>query len=459
MAAPRMKNGSAASGGRDPVPAAVRRKIQEGIEFFLCSFVEMSGVPKAKLVPATHVDDMATEGAGFAGFAAGHIGQEPHSPDLVAIPDFSSLSVLPWRKNIAWVASNAFVDGQSSAYCPRTILQRVVARAARQGYVLKTGVEPEFFLVAKQDGRYIPWDPTDTAAKSCYDLRLLSHNLDVCTTLVKYMQELGWSPYAGDHEDANCQFELNWLYSDALTTADRHVFFRYMVKLVAEQAGLIATFMPKPFGDLTGNGAHFHISLWDRKTDVNLFLDKKAPLGLSRTAYHFIGGLKAHARALAAVTNPLVNSYKRLTVGPPRSGATWAPAYVTYGGANRTQMIRVPAPGRIECRTIDGAINPYLTAAVVLAAGLDGIARKLPAGPPNTRNLYEVPSEELQAQGIECLPGSLGDAIDALEGDSVIAEALGEEYVKYYVRTKREECRMYNRHVSEWEQQQYLMAF
>jgi glutamine synthetase len=442
-----------------PVPAEVRKRIDQGLEFFLCSFVEMSGIPKAKLVPATHVDDMAVEGAGFAGFAAGDIGQGPHSPDLMAIPDFRSLTSLPWRKNIAWVAGNAFVEGKASNYCPRTILQRVLAKAATQNLVFKTGVEPEFFLVRQEDDRFVPWDTADNAEKPCYDLRVLSHNLDMCTTIVKYMQEVGWDPYANDHEDANCQFEINWTYSDSLTTADRHVFFRYMVKQVAEQHGLLATFMPKPFHNLTGNGAHFHMSLWDAKSDRNLFLDESDSMGLSKMAYHFIGGIKAHARAMAAVTNPLVNSYKRLIVGAPRSGATWAPVYVTYGGSNRTQMIRIPGPGRIEVRTIDGATNPYLAAAVTLAAGLDGVAKKMDAGAPNHRNLYEVPPEQLRKEGIEFLPSSLGEALDALEKDPVVKGALGEEYADYYIRTKREESNTHHRMVSDWERDQYLVAF
>jgi len=444
----------------DPVPTEVRRRIDQGLEFFLCSFVEMSGIPKAKLVPSTHVDDMAVEGAGFSGFAAGDIGQGPHSPDLMAIPDFRSLTMLPWRKNIAWVAGNSFVEGKSWKYCPRTILQRVIAKTlADHNLVFKTGVEAEFFLVRREDGRFAPWDTADNAQKPCYDLRVLSHNLDICTSLVKYMQEVGWDPYANDHEDANCQFEINWTYSDALTTADRHVFFRYMVKQIAEQHDLLATFMPKPFHNLTGNGAHFHMSLWDARTDRNLFLDESDPLGLSKMAYHFIGGIKAHARAMAAVTNPLVNSYKRLIVGAPRSGATWAPVYVTYGGNNRTQMIRIPGPGRIEVRTIDGATNPYLAAAVMLAAGLDGVTRKLDAGKANQRNLYDVPPEELRKEGIEFLPSSLAEALDALEKDSVIRGALGEEYAAYYIATKRDEWNTHQRMVSDWEREQYLVAF
>src|SRR5882672_9908091 len=348
----------------DQIKALAKEK---GLEYFFCSFVEMSGVPKAKLVPASHLSDMAQEGAGFAGFAAGDLNQGPHDPDIISMPDFDSLTILPWRKNVAWVPGNLHVNGAPWPYCPRTILTEQLKRARKKGYILNVGVEPEFMLLKKNaQAEYEPWDGLDNAAKPCYDLRALYRNLDLMTTLLHYMQDLGWDPYANDHEDANCQFEINWTYSDALTTADRHVFFRYMVKQIAEQHGLLATFMPKPFHNLTGNGAHFHMSLWDARADRNLFLDESDPMGLSKMAYHFIGGIKAHARAMAAVTNPLVNSYKRLIVGAPRSGATWAPVYVTYGGSNRTQMIRIPSPGRFEIRVVDGAANPYLAFAGIV---------------------------------------------------------------------------------------------
>jgi glutamine synthetase len=306
---------------------------------------------------------------------------------VITIPDFTTTTVLPWRKNIAWVASNAYVNGAPWPYCPRTVLTRYLDRVRRDwGYTYKIGVEPEFHLVQQDaEGRWHVYDKLDTLGKPCYDLRALHRNLDIMTTLIKYMQEIGWDPYANDHEDANCQFEINFTYADALTTADRHTFFKWMVKTVAEQHGLLATFMPKPFAHLTGNGAHFHMSLWDAARDVNLFDDPRDELGLSQLAYHFCGGLMKHAKALAAITNPLVNSYKRLIRGAPNSGATWAPVYVTYGGSNRTQMIRIPGPGRIENRIIDGAANPYLAATVLLAAGLDGVRNKIDPGPKNTR--------------------------------------------------------------------------
>ena len=430
---------------------------ENGIEFFLCSFVEMSGAPKAKVVPATHLDDMATEGAGFAGFAAGEMGQGPHDPDMASIPDFDSLTIVPWRKNVAWVTGNVQVNDQPWPYCPRTILQRQLENSKQKGYIFNVGVEAEFMLLkGDENGRYAPWDSLDTLGKPCYDLRSLHRNLDVMITLIKYMQELGWSPYANDHEDANCQFEINWVYSDALTTADRHTFYKWMVKTIAEEQGLLATFMPKPFANLTGNGAHLHMSLWDEENQENLFLDQEDRNGLSQLAYWFMGGILKHAKALAAVANPLVNSYKRLISGAPRSGATWAPVYITYGGSNRTQMVRIPAPGRIENRSADGAANPYLVMAAMLAAGLDGIENKIDPGERNDDNLYEVLEDELRRREIGVLPRSLKEAVDCLEADEVIKQALGSEYADYYIQVKNEEWRQYHNTVSKWESDNYL---
>ena len=295
----------------------------------------------------------------------------------------------------------------------------------------------------------------DILEKPCYDLVTLHRNLDVMTTLIKYMQELGWGPYANDHEDANCQFEINWEYSDAMTTADRHTFFRWMVKTVAEENGMLATFMPKPFANLTGSGAHFHMSLWDDEGN-NIFLDESDANGLSREAYWFMGGILKHARALIAVNGQLVNSYKRLTRGAPRSGASWAPVYITYGGSNRTQMIRIPGPGRIENRAVDGAANPYLSCAAMLAAGLDGIAKKTDPGEKNEDNLYDIPQDELRRRGIDFLPETLKEAVDALAEDDVVKAGLGEEYADYFVEVKRNEWIDYHLHVAEWERDRYL---
>ena len=431
-----------------------------GIEFFLCSFVEMSGTPKAKVIPVTHVEDMAKDGAGFGGFAAGEIGQGPHDPEMACIPDFNSLTTVPWRDNLAWVAGDMYVEGKSWHYCPRTILRNQLDKVKQRGYRFNVGIEAEFMLLKQEeDGEYIPWDTLDSLDKPCYDLKALYRNLDMMTSLIKYMQELGWQPYANDHEDGTCQYEVNWTYSDALTTADRHTFFKWMVKTIAEERGLFATFMPKPFTNLTGNGAHFHMSLWDEENNSNLFFDENDRNGLSQLAYWFTGGILQHAQAITAVTNPLVNSYKRLVRKPPRSGASWAPVYVTYGANNRTQMIRIPASGRIENRLCDGAANPYLAVTVLLAAGLDGIENQIDPGEQNKDNLYEVSDDELQRRGIHPLPSTLSDAIDALEADDVIKNALGLEYADYYIQVKRDEWQNYHLSVSQWETDKYMEVY
>jgi glutamine synthetase len=431
-----------------------------GVEYIFCSFVELSGAPKAKLVPVTHLEQMISEGAAFAGFAAGDIGQGPHDPDIVSMPDLDALTILPWQKNVAWVPGNVHVSGKPWPYCPRTVLARQLERLRQKGYIFHVGVEAEFMLLKKnEDGNYSPWDPLDTIGKPCYDLRALYRNLDVMATLIRYMQELGWAPYANDHEDANCQFEINWLYSDALNTADRHTFFKWMVRTVAEQHGLWATFMPKPFQHLTGNGAHYHLSLADSETGRNLFLDEAQEYGLSALGRWFMGGLLHHARGMSAVIAPLTNSYKRLIRGAPRSGATWAPVYVTYGPANRTQMIRIPAPGRIENRAVDGAANPYLACAAILAAGMDGIEHRIDPGQANTENLYEMPEKELRRRNIGFLPTTLREALECMAGDNVIKEALGPEFTSYYMKVKFEEWSQYHESISQWEVDRYLPAF
>jgi glutamine synthetase len=443
----------------------IRDKAKKGeIEFFFAQFVDMYARPSAKLVPAAYLDDLLSEGAGFAGFAAGEIGQVPSDPDIAAIPDPATFTPLPWNKSVARFACDIHVDGEEWPYDPRTILRRQLETARRQGFEFKMGLELEYFLVQKRDGDAIELaDLMDTLEKPCYDLVGLTRNLEFLTTVSSYVNELGWGNYANDHEDANGQFEQNFTYADALTSCDRAIFFRYMVHVLAEQRGMIATFMPKPFTNLTGNGCHFHMSLWDG--DANLFLDENDPrgLGLSETAYHFIGGLKKHAKAYSAITAPTVNSYKRLKVGTTASGATWSPVWISYGYNNRTQMLRIPGPGRIEDRTIDGSCNPYLAATAVLAAGLDGIESKLDPGEANSDNLYAIPYDELRARGLETLPANLLDATEELEGDDALRKAFGrgrdEDYLDYFIRVKRDEWTRYHEQVTPWEIKEYLTRF
>jgi glutamine synthetase len=435
-----------------------------GVEFFFAQFVDMYGRPSAKLIPAANLEDLVTEGAGFAGFAAGEIGQTPSDPDIAAMPDLDSFTVVPWEQNLARFACDITVEGEEWPYCPRTILRRQVARARALGYEFKIGIELEYFLINRNDdGSIRIADQADTLEKPCYDMAGLTRRYDFLTTVSKHCNQMGWGNYANDHEDANGQFEQNFQYADALTSCDRAIFFRYMVHTLAEKHGMIATFMPKPFTKLTGSGCHFHMSLW--RDGENVFLDEADPrgLGLSETAYGFVGGLKKHARAYSGLTAPTVNSYKRLKMGSTTSGATWSPVWISYGYNNRTQMLRIPAPGRIEDRTIDGSANPYLAAAAVLASGLDGIENGLDAGEPNSENLYTKSYEELTARGLRALPANLLEAIGELEQDAVLREALGqgrgEDYVDYYARVKRDEWFRYHEQVTDWEIKEYLTRF
>jgi glutamine synthetase len=443
-----------------------RRAKEDGIEFFLAQFVDMNGKPSAKLMPVQAIDEMLGEGAGFAGFAAGPMGQSPASPDMLAIPDTSSYTRVPWQEGLARFACDVTVEGQPWPYCPRTILRNAVDRAAGLGYRMKIGLEAEFFLVRKDErGRLIVDDPLDTSDQPCYDAKALYRNYEFLTTLSRYVNGLGWGNYANDHEDANGQFESNFEYDDVLVTCDRGIFFRYMVHVMAQQRGKLATFMPKPFSDLTGNGCHFHISLWDPSGETNLFDDPEDPrgFGLSELAYSFIGGVLEHASGASAIVAPTVNSYKRIGVGAPTSGATWSPAYAAWGGNNRTQMIRVPGGPRFEHRSIDGSANPYLAAVAVLGSGLDGIARKLDPGEGNTRNLYTTSLEEVEKQGIKALPAHLLDACAHLREDEVLRDWFGntgtEDYIDYFAKTKVDEFNAYHSEVSQWEVDRYLTAF
>ena len=423
------------------------------IKYFLVSWVDLFGVLRAKLVPARAIKGMQKDGAGFAGFAA-WLDMTPAHPDLFAIPDPDSLIQLPWKPEIGWVAADLWMDGKEVEASPRVALKRQLAKASRKGYRMKTGVECEYHLITP-DGTQLA-DSADTQAKPCYDQLALMRQYPVVGQICDAMLKLGWNPYQNDHEDANGQFEMNWDYDDALKTADKHVFFKYMVKSIAEEHGLRATFMPKPFKHLTGNGCHAHVSLWDRAGKKNLFeTNRRDPrgLGLSALAYKALGGIMHNASDLAAIFNPTVNSYKRINAPRTMSGATWSPNAVTYAGNNRTHMIRVPEDGRFELRLMDGAANPYLLQAGVLMAVLDGIANKRDPGEPTHLNMYE---EGHRAKSPRMLPLNLLDAIRQFDKNKVIREGLGDELVDAYVKLKMQAWDSYATHLSSWERENTL---
>lgn len=420
------------------------------LDFFLVSYTDLLGGTRSKLVPAAKIAAVESDGAFFAPFAS-NLGLGPDAHDIAAIPDPNSLIVLPWQPNVGWLASDIYMDGEPFAAAPRNIFKQVLQRCESLGYSYKTGVEAEFFLLKKGEQGYQIADSLDTAVRPCYDQLNLMRQFDLISTLVGYMESLGWEPYQCDHEDANGQFELNWTYSDALTTADRHVFFKYMVKTLAEQRGLTATFMPKPFSHLTGNGAHLHMSLWN--DGQNAFADSKDEMGLAAIAYEFLAGILAHGRGVSALCTPTVTSYKRLAASTSVSGSCWAPRYISYGGNNRTHMIRIPEGGRFECRLVDGAANLYLAQAGLLAAGLDGMANHLQPRERLDENMFVRGSE---FSDLQTLPTSLIEALHCLEQDPLIMATLGEQAAKTFLDFKYQEWNAYSMAVTPWEMEQYV---
>ncbi|WP_170479911.1 type III glutamate--ammonia ligase [Ruegeria arenilitoris] len=430
---------------------------EKGVKYFMISFTDLFGGQRAKLVPAQAIADMQEEGAGFAGFAT-WLDMTPAHPDMLAVPDPSSVIQLPWKPEVAWVAANCVMEGEDVAQAPRNVLRRLINEAAGEGLHVKTGIEAEFFLLTP-DGEQIS-DPFDTAEKPCYDQQAVMRRYDVVREICDYMLELGWGPYQNDHEDANGQFEMNWEYDDVLRTADKHSFFKFMAKSVAEKHGFRATFMPKPVEGLTGNGCHAHISVWDAPgaaAKTNVFAGEgdgpTGELGLAEQGKHFLGGIMKHASALAAITNPTVNSYKRINAPRTMSGATWAPNTVTWTGNNRTHMVRVPGPGRFELRLPDGATNPYLLQAVIIAAGLSGIRSKADPGKRYDIDMY---AEGHKVRGAPKLPLNMLDALRAYDRDKGLKAMMGEEFSAAFLKMKHQEWNSFVSHFSRWEKENTL---
>ena len=437
---------------------AKRLFAEHEVKFVLAQFVDIHGSAKTKAVPVDHFDDILGAGAGFAGFAVWGLGIEPHGPDFMAVGDLSTVSLVPWQPGYARIACDGHVTGKPWEYDTRVVLKQQVQRLKEQGLIFYTGLEPEFSLLKKDaNGRIMPCDASDTLAKPCYDYKGLSRVRGYLEKLVASMKAVGIDVYQIDHEDANGQFEINYTYADCLTSCDHYLLFKMAASEIASEMGLICSFMPKPFANRPGNGMHMHMSLGDGQR--NLFADDRDPrgLGLSRLAYQFLGGILAHAPALAALCAPTVNSYKRLVVGRSLTGATWAPAYISYGDNNRSSMVRIPG-GRLELRLPDGGCNPYLATAAVIAAGLDGIEKDMDPGEPHNMNLYELSPAQLQAEGIGILPQNLHEALTALEGDRVLCEALG-PVAGEFLKLKHMEWVEYMRHVSDWEIDSYLEFF
>ncbi len=423
---------------------------EKNVKYFMVSYTDLFGGQRAKLVPAQAIGAMQHEGAGFAGFST-YLDLTPAHPDMLAVPDTSAVIQLPWKRDVAWVPANLMMDGETVDQAPRNVLNKLIKTAASEGMHVKTGIEAEFFLLTPEGDKIS--DEYDTATKPCYDQQAIMRRYDVIAEICDYMLELGWGPYQNDHEDANGQFEMNWEFDDVLATADKHSFFKFMTKSVAEKHGLKATFMPKPVEGLTGNGCHAHISVWDapgQKSKTNVFADSEKDLGLSDKGINFLGGIMKHASAMAAITNPTVNSYKRINAPRTMSGATWAPNTVTWSGNNRTHMVRVPGPGRFELRLPDGAANPYLLQAVILAAGLDGVRTNADPGKRYDIDMY---AEGHKIRGGPKLPLNMLDAIREFDKNKDLKKALGDEFSNAYIKLKMKEWNSFSSHFSVWEKE------
>ena len=409
---------------------------QKKIKYFLISFVDLFGVLRSKLVPTAAIKDMQKNGAGFAGFAT-WLDMTPADTDMFAIPDPDSLILLPWNKEVGWLASDLWMNNKPVDASPRIMLKKQIERLRKKNLVMKSGVECEYFLI-NNEGTGIA-DKRDIQSKPCYDQSALMRQYELIKEICDSMIQLGWDPYQNDHEDANGQFEMNWNYSDCLQTADRHVFFKFMVKTIAEKHGLRATFMPKPFEDLTGNGCHAHISLW--RENKNIFLDNGDRFGLSKIAYNFLGGILYFAEPLSAFFNPTINSYRRINAPATSSGATWSPSSITYSGNNRTHMIRIPDAGRFELRLMDGSANPYLLQAGILAAGNNGMDKKRDPGKPLLINMY---TDYKNYPHLKKLPSDLESALEKLNGSKELNEVFGEKVINSYIKLKNNEINNFN---------------
>jgi glutamine synthetase len=449
----------------DEIARLEKELTERGVKYCIGAYVDIHGVPKAKVVPIHHLRHMAKGSERYTGYALDGLGQAPNDDELTSVPDFSRLIQLPWEPKIAWIPADNYFQGKPYALNTRVALQNQLAQAAELGFGLNLGIECEIFLLRQEENGslHVP-DAEDKLTKPCYDLRGFTNNFAWLDKMASSINALGWDLYSFDHEDANGQFEFDFNYADALTTCDRLTFFRFMAKHYAREEGLLATMMPKPFVDKTGNGAHFNMSLYDLDSGANLFAcdptDDPRRLGLTPLGYSFIAGILKHGRALCAVFAPTVNSYKRLVRRGAMSYFSWAPVFNTYGSNNRTNSVRVPAGGgRCESRNADGSVNPYLAATLVLAAGLEGVRDGLDPGEPNEDNLYAISNDERQARGIEFLPQNLHDAVAAFAADPLMIDVLGKGLRDEFIRYKSEEWEAYHLSVGKWEVDRYSYMF
>ncbi len=437
----------------------------KGVKYCIGAYVDIHGIQKAKVVPIDHLPQMAAGSERYTGYALDGLGQAPNEDELTSVPDLRHIVQLPLEPTVAWMPADNHFKGEPYPLSTRVALQSVMAQAAQMGFGMNLGIECEIFLLKQQaDGSLAVPHASDKLTKPCYDVKGFMDNFSWLDKVATCINNLGWDLYSFDHEDANGQFEFDFNYADALTTCDRLTFFRMMAKHYAEEEGLLATMMPKPFADKTGNGAHFNMSLYDLKTGKNLFAcdpkDDPRGIGLTPLGYQFVAGILKHGRALCAVFAPTVNSYKRLVRRGAMSYFSWAPVFNSYGSNNRTNSVRIQAGGgRCESRNADGAVNPYLAAALALAAGLEGIREGLNPGEPNEDNLYELTDAQRAERGIEFLPQTLQEAVAAFAADPLVERTLGKGLRDEFIKYKTQEWEAYHLSVSQWETARYSAMF
>ncbi|ANJ67376.1 type III glutamate--ammonia ligase [Halothiobacillus diazotrophicus] len=461
-----MKSNSTFEQKSTPEIEAIQKQLKSrGVKYCLGAYVDIHGVPKGKVVPIDHLEHMAHGSELYTGYALDGLGQRPNDDEIASVPDLDHIIQLPWQPEMAWMPADNTFHGEPYPLNTRVALKLQLAKAAEMGFGMNLGIEAELFVLKQnEDGSLAVPNPDDRLTKPCYDARCFLDQFSWLDRMATTINDLGWDLYSFDHEDANGQYEFDFKYADALTTCDRYTFLRLMAKEYAKQEGLIATFMPKPFANKTGNGAHFNMSLYDLESGKNLFAcdpkDDPKGLGLTELGYQFIAGVLKHGKALCAVLAPTVNSYKRLVRQGDMPYFTWAPVFNSFGSNNRTNSIRVPmGGGRFESRNADGAVNPYLAATLVLAAGLEGIREGLDPGKPQEDNLYELSEAERTARGIEFLPNNLLAAVEAFEADPFVTEVLGQELRDEFVTYKRREWTDYHQSISAWEVQRYSHLF
>lgn len=446
--------------------AAIQQSLKaKGVKYCIGAYVDIHGVQKAKVVPIDHLPQMAAGSERYTGYALDGLGQAPNDDELTSVPDLNHIVQLPWEPKVAWMPADNHFQGKPYPLSTRVALKSVLAQAAEMGFGMNLGIECEIYLLKKQaDGSLSVPHANDKLVKPCYDVQGFMDNFSWLDKVGGCINDLGWDLYSFDHEDANGQFEFDFNYSDALTSCDRLTFFRMMAKHYAEEEGLLATMMPKPFANKTGTGAHFNMSLYDLKTGKNLFAcdpkDDPRGIGLTPLGYQFVAGILKHGRALCAAFAPTVNSYKRLVRRGAMSYFSWAPVFNSYGSNNRTNSVRIPAGGgRCESRNADGAVNPYLAAALALAAGLEGIREGLNPGLPNEDNLYELSDAQRQERGIDFLPQTLQEAVQAFAADPLVERTLGKELRDEFITYKTQEWEAYHLSVSQWEVERYSHMF